>query len=628
MGVPRRSVAFAIAVLFAGCRSGDDPAAACEAPYVSRGDTCAPRLDRCGPDAVPRLGGGCDVIGVPKDGCAEGFVHDGAGGCAPVLPPEPCAAGKIAVPGDTVCRELSACGDGPFGAIATESDTLFVDGSVTTSGDGSRTAPLKTINEALAKVRGTTRPIVAVAAGTYLEDLVLDLPVRLRGRCAAMVEVRGTDSTYSAVEVHTDVELRGVAITGPGPGVVVTKDAKATIEDVWVHGTARWGITVDGDGAPGEAPATIRNVLVEDVRDIGIWVFGGAAIVEKTAVRDIRTGIGVRAELYAKTSSPGRLELRGSLVERAREAGVASLASRVDVFGTAVRDTLPRPSDDKLGAGYYAAEYPKTAAQAELNVVQSWASGDARAGVYFDNSRGRVERTTVVRGRGRASDGRFGNGAHLKRGSAVDIVDSLFADNRSGGITISGSTATIERTIVRDTSASTFSSSGFGIAAFNIAASPSSATIRRCLVARARNAAISIGGSSVVLEDSALIGTLPRADGLFGDGFTLTAQFHGDGVLVPASGKVLRTLVADAARAGVLLDGATLELADVALECNGLDLQVTDDVGTVVPSGARVTAPYSLSPTGPVTCGCGATVASCRAQQSSLSPTQSPEDDS
>ena len=34
-------------------------------------------LDDCTDDSVPVQGGGCQKIGIPADGCAEGFAHDG-----------------------------------------------------------------------------------------------------------------------------------------------------------------------------------------------------------------------------------------------------------------------------------------------------------------------------------------------------------------------------------------------------------------------------------------------------------------------------------------------------------------------------------------------------------------------
>ncbi|MBI2390357.1 MAG: hypothetical protein HYV09_12275 [Deltaproteobacteria bacterium] len=118
---PARSLLFLAAIAAAtACRSGDDSPATCAAPYVARGGSCVPRFDDCGPAQVPVFGGGCATAGVPVDGCAEGFTHDGNGGCTPVLPAAPCPRGKIAVPGDTTCRELAACGEGTFGSIPVE----------------------------------------------------------------------------------------------------------------------------------------------------------------------------------------------------------------------------------------------------------------------------------------------------------------------------------------------------------------------------------------------------------------------------------------------------------------------------------------------------------------------------
>lgn len=572
---------------------------------------------------MPVWGGACATIGVPKDGCAEGFVHDGTGGCTPVLPAMSCPPGKTAIPGDTTCRDVAPCGEGTFGSIVAEPNTLFVDGSVASSGDGTRASPFKTVDEALAKVRRGTRPIIALAAGVY-PDIILEVDARVIGRCPAMVEVRGTDATYAAVEVFSDAEVRGIAVTGPGPGILAASGSKLAIADVWVHATTRFGIGVQGLGASDEHPATIDNALVEDVKEFGIWIFGGEATVSRSVVRDIREGMGVRAEIYAKTSTPAHLTLKRSLVERAHEVGVSSLASKVDVFGTAVLDTLPRVSDKRLGAGFSAVEYPKTKARGELNVTQSFVSGSRRAGLYFDNSSGKIDRTVVRDGHG-VDDGRYGDGAQFLYGSTVEVVDSLFVGNRNTGIAFAGSTGTIERTLVRDTQPSQSDKLGFGIAAWNLEAEGSDVRIRSCRVSKAHDSAISIGASHVVIEDSALLDTLPRSDGLFGDGLTVTSVFGRTLTksVFPASVTLARSLIARSRRAGVLLDGATLELRDSALECNALDLQVTDDLGTR-DTGEKVTSPWTLGSSGLVSCGCGTTLTTCTAQQSSIAPAAAP----
>ena len=71
----------------------------------------------CPPGEWLHDNGVCIPAGVPSDGCGEGFVHDGERGCEPLLPQEPCPPGLMAVPGDTVCREVAPCAPERWGDI-------------------------------------------------------------------------------------------------------------------------------------------------------------------------------------------------------------------------------------------------------------------------------------------------------------------------------------------------------------------------------------------------------------------------------------------------------------------------------------------------------------------------------
>src|SRR5262245_43949358 len=119
-------VLLALAWVMAGCGpregvSGGGPAT-CEAGELPLPDgRCQPAglpLDMpCPPGEMPLDGGGCQAAGVPPDGCGQGFEHDGKDGCNPILPPDPCKPGQMAVPGDMQCHEVAPCGTGDYGLI-------------------------------------------------------------------------------------------------------------------------------------------------------------------------------------------------------------------------------------------------------------------------------------------------------------------------------------------------------------------------------------------------------------------------------------------------------------------------------------------------------------------------------
>ena len=117
-------------------------------------------------------------------------MADGERGCAPILPATPCPDGMMAVPGDATCRPVADCGTGPWGDIAVDAGTIYVDAAFAGVPDGSAGSPFSTIQAAVdASSPGN---VIAVAAGSYVEDVVIDdHAVVLWGRCPQLVSVTG-----------------------------------------------------------------------------------------------------------------------------------------------------------------------------------------------------------------------------------------------------------------------------------------------------------------------------------------------------------------------------------------------------------------------------------------------------
>src|SRR5689334_19264250 len=248
-----------IALALGGCdgppdhpNDGPPPSDACGPGQLTRADgTCQPAglpPDMpCPPGELPLDGGACQKAGVAA--CGRGFESDGKDGCEPILPADACPAGQMPVLGDTVCHEMAPCGDGEYGLIPIEANTQFVNKSYagTCMGvQGKEGCPWKTIQEGIAAA--TKGAIVAVAAGSYVEDVQMQgKPVRLWGRCPAMVEVEGTGVEYGTIQIlgnsASGTEIRGVAVTGPGVGIVAWTPV-AVLDQVWVHDAGGWGIDI------------------------------------------------------------------------------------------------------------------------------------------------------------------------------------------------------------------------------------------------------------------------------------------------------------------------------------------------------------------------------------------------
>src|SRR5262245_22622469 len=144
----------------------------------------------CAPDEQ-LVGDQCLRPGVPPDACAPGFEPDGASGCRAILPAEPCPRGTMATPGATACTEVAQCTGGKWGAIPVEPSTEYVDGTYAgTDSDGTEAKPWRTIQDAVDAAAPSA--IVAVAEGHYPGDvLMVGKPVRLWGKCPALVEISG-----------------------------------------------------------------------------------------------------------------------------------------------------------------------------------------------------------------------------------------------------------------------------------------------------------------------------------------------------------------------------------------------------------------------------------------------------
>src|SRR5262245_24635684 len=82
---------------------------------TEQGDAPPQAPSSCTPPELALPDGSCIRPGIPPDGCAPGFVHDGEYGCDPILPAAPCPSGLMALAGETECRAVMACASGKWG---------------------------------------------------------------------------------------------------------------------------------------------------------------------------------------------------------------------------------------------------------------------------------------------------------------------------------------------------------------------------------------------------------------------------------------------------------------------------------------------------------------------------------
>lgn len=418
------------------------PERTCDATHRADGPACVPQYDACGPRDVAKLGGGCEPVGIPT--CGEGFVNDGSGGCKTSLPTTPCAAGSIALPGSSTCEPIAACAD-------VVDATVFVDASAS-GGDGSRAKPFSTIGAAIASA--SAGAVVSVAAGTYVEDVVIDKPIRVVGRCPTLVTIQGvaTDSSAGAVLITAKASLERVSVTGPASGVIADKVSGITFDSLRVFGAAlQTGVWIR-DGAN----ALVKRTVVDGATNFGIVVSGAIARVERSHVLGTRLGttaVGVRVNPHPMTFAPAELTVVGSLLEKNENANAQAISAKMTIESSVVRDGVPIAGE--WGVGVMSSNHPSIKIPGDVTIRTSIIEGNSYMGVLVRDSKLLLDRSVVRDTKLEAKDKNYGRGVVVQGVTSLTTLDmraSVVERNQETGVDVNGqATAKISDSIIRDT---------------------------------------------------------------------------------------------------------------------------------------------------------------------------------
>jgi hypothetical protein len=515
-----------------------------------RPEPTAPSFD-CEPGHW-EVNGACVPAGVPADGCAPGFTHDGDRGCEPTLPAERCPPGQMAVVGDASCRDVADCGSGPWGDIPVEANSQYVDGSYTGgSSDGSAQSPWTTIGEAIAAAEPDA--VVAIAAGSYPGPLTVSgKAVRLWGRCPSMVDIDGGGSIVPALRFSSGSgasEVHQVAIHAYSRSVSVAGGPDAVLLDrLWIYGNGEDGIEVSSSSA-----ATLRDSLVEDnLRAVSAI---GDVVIERSVLRKSLHGA---PKIGGGLFVIGTASVTGSVLEDNENLTVFAFGGDVSVDGSVLRGAIAAAvGDDALTIAVQRLDD----SYGTLLLTRSLLEPGEGPGVLLAGTEAVVE-TTVFRD----SEGPYAGAVHVQphedRSGVLEMRQSLIERTRTIGAGVANSRATFQGVAIRDVLPDDANIAGRGLeAASIISGGPATElNVEGCLISGTREAGIYLMGGSGSVHGTAIEHMLANPLGEYGRGIQVE---HHHTTNEPSTFSLQQSRIGDAREFGVAIISSTADIADV-----------------------------------------------------------------
>ncbi len=334
----------------------------------------------------------------------------------------------------------------------------------------------------------TLGTVVAVAKGTYDENVTLRGQITLWGACIAQTRIASTtagptDGSIDVTGSGNGVMVKNLQVGGSSMGIVVQRSPVGVqLDSVLVQGAVGAGLAVAGtrqsmatnlvvrdidtraDGTQGvgidvEAGGLLdaTRVAVEGSRYIGALANGDGSHLSltDTVVRDTRpnpsgtVGTGVRVE------SGAVVDLTHAVIEHNTNIGVGASDSGVMHMADAVvRDTLPNPTSMDSGRGI------EVGSGAQLDAQRTWIEGNRDVGVEVSGTGAMVSlEDSVVRDtQPQESDQDTGRGISAQNGAALNLSRVVVADNHDFGVfatdpatVVTTSDLVVTRTLPRET---------------------------------------------------------------------------------------------------------------------------------------------------------------------------------
>jgi hypothetical protein len=509
-----------------------------------------------------------------------------------------CAAGTFALPqkGCVPIDGPAGCGTGTWGNIPDDPMNVYVDPSYAgNDGDGSMAKPVTTIAAALSRVQPGGR--VALAAGTYMEQVSVETPVEIAGRCPSMVTIVGTglDTTYPVV-VWVDAgpsTIRGVTITGPGVGIEADRDVTVdtvhltgtagsallsgghtmTITNTLAEGTAPDPTSQHGNGLSAEmgATVTVTDSAFYQNRAQAVLSYGPGVSVTMTDVLVDTTLPEMNDQLHGEgvtAINGGTVDMTAVAIVNSTVSGFAAegIGSTASANGVLVERTQPQATDMTQGQGVV------IAAGGDLTLASSAVLGNEEVGVfvYGGNTHAIVTGSLIAGTAPQASDGKYGAGVEVQGGASVTTSDNVLSKNHQTAIGVHEKDTHV--TMIRDILEDTIPQVADGQYGCGAIVGTGVLDLASVTIARSHVAAILVSDGSAVLDGSLLLDT--QAGNLTLQGSMQTLTDVGDGLVANGGAfvTVKNTRVEGCVRAGLVYSSSQGSISQVSSTKNQFGL--------------------------------------------------------
>ncbi len=289
-------------------------------------------------------------------GCGE---PPGQADCHEDTTPPTCTSGHLL---DGASCVPEACGVGTWGDLSVDAGTVYVDIAAEDGGDGSAEAPLRSVQAGVDLAGSQGGGLVAVAAGTYPEEVQLltdHAGVHLAGRCSELVTLDSSALGNDAVGIYVEtryaqVTISSLRVLGAGYIGIAFQSGVGMLEDLVIEGTGQAGLAVSQQSGGLANTVEAVDCVWSNCSQLGVATFGTATTLTLRGCSILDTEVGglMVAALGVHATNGSTVVMESCEVVRSEEVGVVvgDEGTTLTLLDSSVRDTIMNV-DFASGAG-------------------------------------------------------------------------------------------------------------------------------------------------------------------------------------------------------------------------------------------------------------------------------------